>query len=71
MQQSMRHGQICGVPVTYLDVYVGSGKTRECENCADDMQMRQTDKLQWMMSQMSHTKTIAQINHITESHGIG
>ena len=47
---------------------MGSRKTWECENCADDMQMRQTDKLQWMMSQMSHTKqlhkSITQLNHM-------
>ena len=39
----------------------------EHENCVDDMQMRQTDELWWMMSQMRHTKwshkSIAQINH--------
>ena len=36
------------------NVYAGSGKTQECENHADNMQMGQTDKLWWMMSQMSH-----------------
>ena len=41
----------------------------ECENCADDVQMRQTDELQWMTSQTSHTtrqshKSIAELNHI-------
>ena len=48
----------------------------EHENHAGDVQMRQTDESQWMMSQMSHTKqlhksicrkqlhkSIAQINH--------
>ena len=33
----------------------------------DDMQTRQTDEMQWMMSQTSHTKqlhkSIAQLNH--------
>ena len=49
------------------NIYTGSGKIQECENHGDDMQMRQTDKLQWMMSQMSHTKqshkSITQLNH--------
>ena len=40
---------------------------QEHENHADDMQMRQTDELQWMKSQMSHRqqlyKSIAQLNH--------
>ena len=38
----------------------------ECENHVDDMQMRQTDKLQWVTSQLSHMKqlhkSIAQMN---------
>ena len=50
------------------NIYMGSGKMQEHENCADDVQMRQTDKSQWMMSQMSHTKqshkTITQLNHM-------
>ena len=37
------------------------------KNHADNMQTRQTDELQWMTSQMSHTKqlykSVAQINH--------
>ena len=40
----------------------------ECENHADDVQMRQTDELLWMMSQSSHTKqlhkSVAQMNHM-------
>ena len=40
----------------------------ECENCADDMQMRHIDELQWVMLQMSHTKqlhkSITQLNHM-------
>ena len=40
----------------------------EHENHADDMQMRQTDESQWMMSQTSHTKqlhkSITQLNHM-------
>ena len=43
----------------------------EHENCMDNVQMRQTDESWRMMSQMSCTKTIAQINCTTESHGIG
>ena len=39
----------------------------EHENHVDDVQMRQTDKLQWMTSHTSHTKqsqkSIAQLNH--------
>ena len=48
------------------------------KNHADNMQTRQTrqtDELQWMSSQMSHTKqlykSIAQINHINQSHKMG
>ena len=41
---------------------------QECENHADDVQMRQTDESWWMTSQMSHTKqsqkSIAQLNHM-------
>ena len=47
---------------------------QECENHVDDVQTRQTDKLWWMMSQMSCTKwshkTIAQINHTNQLHKI-
>ena len=43
-------------------------KTWAIENCVDDGQMRQTDELQWMTSQMRHTKqlhkAIAQLNHM-------
>ena len=38
------------------NVYMGSGKMQAHENCVDDVQTRQTDELQWMMSQTSHTK---------------
>ena len=45
-----------------------SWKTQEYENCANDMQTRQTDESQGMMSQMSHTKqshkSITQLNHM-------
>ena len=37
---------------------MGSGKTWEHENHADDMQTRQTDESWWMTSQMSHTKQL-------------
>ena len=53
---------------------------QEHENCANDMQRRQTDESQWMTSQelitqddatnKSH-KTITQINCRTESHETG
>ena len=38
------------------NIYAGSGEMHECENCADDIQARQIDKLQCMMSQMSCTR---------------
>ena len=41
---------------------MGSRKMWECENCADGMQMGQTDESWWMTSQTSHTTIIAQIN---------
>ena len=44
---------------------------QEHESHVDDVKMRQTDKLKGMTSQMSHTKTIGQINWTTELHGIG
>ena len=55
----------------YGNVHAGSGKMQERENHVDDMQMRQTDESWWMSSQLIHTKTITQIDHTTESHGIG
>ena len=40
----------------------------ECEKHVDDVQMRQTNELQWMTSQTSHTKqlqkSITQLNHM-------
>ena len=40
----------------------------EDENGMDDVEMRQTDKSQWTMLQMSHTKqlhkSITQLNHM-------
>ena len=35
----------------------------ECENHVDTVQMKQTDKLQWMMSQMSCAKQITNQSH--------
>ena len=47
------------------NVYAGSGKLQEHENCMDDMQMKQTDESWWMMSQTSQAeqshKSITQI----------
>ena len=46
-------------------------KCENVKNCADNMQMRQKDELQWMMSQMSHKKGIHTDQYTTQSHGIG
>ena len=49
------------------NVCAGSQKMQECENHIDNVRTRQTDELQWMTSQTSHTKqlhkSIAQLNH--------
>ena len=54
------------------NIYVGSGKTQECGNHVDDIQMRQTDKSQWMMSQMRQTDEswwmMSQMSHMKQSH---
>ena len=49
MHKSRRWGKFGEYYANVLrDIYAGSGKMQECENHADDVQMRQTDKLQWM-----------------------
>ena len=67
-QQSMRHRKTCGIPVTYSGMLMQDQEHVGNENHADDMQMRQTDKSWWMMSQTSHTKqshkSVAQLNHM-------
>ena len=67
MQQSMRHRKFHGVLFTYLGMFTqDQEKMWEHESHADDVKMRQTDKSQWMTSQMSHTKqsdkSIGQLN---------
>ena len=52
IQLSMKCGKTHGVLITYSN----QGKMQEHENCADDMQMKQTDKSWWTTSQTSLTK---------------
>ena len=66
MQQSMNVGNFMEYHLLLGKIYAGSGKHGNMKNHADDMQMRQTDKSQWMMSQMC--KTMSQIIHTNQSH---
>ena len=52
MQQSVICGETHGDLVTVMGlVKWESQKMHECEKCTSDVQTRQTDESQWMMSQ--------------------
>ena len=51
-----KHRKFHGVLFTYSAMFMQDQENTECENYVDDILMRQMDKLQWMMSQMSHAK---------------
>ena len=70
MQQSVIYGETHGDLVTVMGlVKWDSQKMQECEKCTSDVQTRQTDESQWMMSQNeSHEMTLqmSQKNHTNQ-----